>query len=497
MNTPIFLSIIFGFLTGICIASFVPISIAHVALGLVIALLCFIVAYLGRLPRTEGLLIGLACICVSLGMLRFLVKDISESKHTLDNFVDQSVEIEGIVEKEVDVRESSQRLLVHASDISLHAVDYPIDQHILVSTDMFPVHEYGDRVRVSGKLSTPENFITDTGKEFDYINYLRNDSIFYTMSFAHVETLDHGEGSRLVAGILYVKHAFLRSIESIIPAPESALMGGLLLGTKQSLGTELQNNFVRTGLVHVIVLSGYNVTIIAEALMKVFSFVSISFGIYFGMLAIVLFAIMTGAGATIIRASIMAILALLARATGRRYDIVRALLLAAALMVFQNPYILVFDISFQLSFLATLGLVFMSPFFMHSFRFLPKRFGLREIVSATIGVQAFVVPFILYKMGNLSLIAPVSNTLVLPLIPTTMFLGFITGLLGLVVPVIAFPFGWVTYLFLHVEIGIVHMFSQLPFASISIVNFPFILVLIFYSVVVWRLYIHTNRYEKV
>jgi competence protein ComEC len=141
---------------------------------------------------------------------------------------------------------------------------------------MFPVHEYGDRVRVSGKLSTPENFITDTGKEFDYINYLRNDSIFYTMSFAHVETLDHGEGSRLVAGILYVKHAFLRSIESIIPAPESALMGGLLLGTKQSLGTELQNDFVRTGLVHVIVLSGYNVTIIAEALMKVFSFVSIS-----------------------------------------------------------------------------------------------------------------------------------------------------------------------------------------------------------------------------
>jgi competence protein ComEC len=166
-------------------------------------------------------------------------------------------------------------------------------------------------------------------------------------------------------------------------------------------------------------------------------------------------------------------------------------------MVLWNPMILVFDISFQLSFLATIGLIFMSPVFQEKFKFLPERFGLRDIAASTIGVQLFVLPFILYKMGNLSLIAPVSNTLVLPLIPTTMFLGFITGLLGLVVPVIAFPFGWVTYLFLHVEIGIVHMFSQLPFASISIVNFPFILVLIFYSVVVWRLYIHTNRYEKV
>lgn len=145
-----------------------------------------------------------------------------------------------------------------------------------------------------------------------------------------------------------------------------------MLGVKESLGEGLEEDFVDTGLVHIVVLSGYNVTIIAEAIIRTLSFVSVMAGIYIGGIAIAVFAIMTGAGATIIRASIMAILALIARATGRRYEITRALFIAGFLMILENPYILLYDISFQLSFLATVGLIYLSPVFENIFKFFPK-----------------------------------------------------------------------------------------------------------------------------
>ncbi len=464
---------------------------AVVFLGLIIAGSFLVAAALNKNLRRLASGLSLFFVFVSAGVFRFYVQDSSVHEHELDNFVEQSIEVEGVVKNEVDIRQASQRIILSADKIIFKEYEYEIDQKILISTDLFPRFDYGERLRVSGKLKLPENFFTDAGKEFDYINYLKKDSIFYTLPFAKVEILSVGEGSKLKAGILFIKHRFLNSIEKAIPAPESALLGGLLLGTKQSLGEGLQNDFVRTGLVHIIVLSGYNVTIIAEALIKMLSLISVAAGIYFGAFAIIVFVIMTGAGATIMRAGIMAILALIARATGRSSQIVRALILAAGIMVFLNPYILFFDISFQLSFLATIGLIFISPLFKGWFKFLPERFGLREIISATIGVQAFVLPFILYKMGNLSIVAPITNTLVLPFIPITMFFGFISGGLSFILPVLGMPFGWVAYILLKYEITIVETFSRLNFSSISIAHFPFSLVLIFYALVsyyLWRYY---------
>ncbi len=496
MSQKIFLSIILGFLTGVFVSSIFLIGISLVLFFALLGIVFLALAILNIGPKKTILLFSIFLIFVSIGILRFYIKDTNEPKNKLDNFVGQSVSIEGIVRSEVDVRESGQRLLVSADKLNFREEIYPINQRILVSTELFPKYSYGDRVKVEGKLETPENFVTDIGKEFDYKSYLKKDSIFYAISFARVEVVGRGEGSALKSGILSIKHRFLGSVNSIMPEPESALLGGLLLGTKQSLGEKLQQSFVDTGLVHIVVLSGYNVTIIVESLIKALSFLSVSAGIYFGGFAIVLFIIMTGAGATIVRAGIMAILALVARATGRTSDITRALLLAAALMVMHNPYILFFDISFQLSFMATLGLIFVSPIFARWFKFIPERFGLREVVSATIGVQAFVLPFILYKMGNLSIVAPITNTLVLPLIPMTMFFGFLSGLIGLASHILSMPFGWVAFVLLKFEIWVAEAFSHLPFATIKLTHFPLVLVIIFYALAGWYLWKYYQAHES-
>lgn len=496
MTNKIFVSIFFGFLAGVALASLTQINVVSIFLFSIIAIVFIVLAYLKFLPKKRILTISIFLLFVSIGSLRFYIKDNSEPKNILDNFVDEKIVLTGIIKNEVENRQNSQRFILRAESLNFENKNYGIDSNILISTELFPEFSYGDKILVTGDLKTPENFITDIGREFDYKNYLRKDSIFYTMSFAEIQLMSSGNGNFLKQKILFVKKKFLNSIEKNIPSPESSLLSGLLLGIKESLGKDLEQHFVNAGLVHIVVLSGYNVTIIAEALISALSFASVFAGIYIGGIAILIFAIMTGAGATIVRASIMAILALVARALGRAYEIERIIMVTAFMMVMQNPYILIFDISFQLSFLATLGLIYLSPVFEKAFKFLPKRFSIREIVSATLATQLFVLPFILYKIGNLSLVAPFTNVLVLPFIPATMFFGFLSGFFGLFNIIFGIPFGFIAYVLLKFEIFVVELSSKLSFSNITILKFPFILVLFSYIALVWWIYKWRKKNEK-
>ena len=184
----------------------------------------------------------------------------------------------------------------------------------------------------------------------------------------------------------------------------------------------------------------------------------------------------------------MAILALIARATGRNYDVLRALILAGIFMILLNPYVLVFDVSFQLSFLATIGVIFLAPRIEKYFTWITKKFQLRDIVSVTCAAYIFVFPFILYKMGNLSLVALPANVLILPFIPFTMLLGFITGGLGFIWYIFAVPAGFLSYIFLHYELLVINFFASLPFASFAIPNFPLIITLAIYAYFIYRLF---------
>jgi competence protein ComEC len=184
----------------------------------------------------------------------------------------------------------------------------------------------------------------------------------------------------------------------------------------------------------------------------------------------------------------MAVLVLIARATGRTYDIGRALVLAATIMVVINPTILLYDVSFQLSFIATFAVIYVSPRIEKHFQWVTKKFGLRDVFAVTVSAYIFVLPFILYKMGNLSLVALPANFLVLPFIPITMGLGFLTGFIGLFFPFLSLFIGFVSTLFLRYELGVIHLFSNLPFASFAIPNFPLMLTIIIYAYFVYKLF---------
>jgi competence protein ComEC len=268
-------------------------------------------------------------------------------------------------------------------------------------------------------------------------------------------------------------------------------LGGLLLGDRSALPKDVTEEFKAAGLVHILVLSGYNVTIVAESLMKAFAFLPRIFAHAGGALSIVFFALMTGASATTVRASIMALIVILARSSSRRYDITRALLVAAFCMVLHNPMILAFDVSFQLSFLATLALIYVSPLVSEKLVWMTERWKLREILSATIATQIFVFPYLVYTMGQVSLISFVTNILVLPLVPYTMLLGFISSSLGFVSELMAMPLAWVSSIALSYIISIASISSKIPFAALYMKTSTVVLVFIYifyaaYLIRAWR-----------
>ncbi len=390
--------------------------------------------------------------------------------------VDKSVSVEGIVVEAPDVRLNNQRLTINPTNQ---------ESNILAVVDKDVGASYGDMVRVSGILETPENFITTSGKEFNYERYLANQDIYFIIKNADIEIISHGHGSWLQSQLYRLRDSFMKNIGEVINPPESDLADGLILGSRGGFDNDMRNEFISTGTIHIIALSGYNVTIVAEGTMKVLGFIFAEIiGIIFGIVIIILFILLAGASSTAIRAGIMAVIALFARMTGRTYDAGRALVIAALIMIAYDPRVLV-DISFQLSFIATFGILFITPRTIRWVRFLPAKFGFRELVATTLSATIAVLPILLYSTGILSIVSLPANILILPFIPITMFMSFLVGMLGYVSPIISMPVAYIAHLLLLYILSVIHFFAHLPFASVNIQSFPLIITVILYGLILW------------
>jgi competence protein ComEC len=338
-------------------------------------------------------------------------------------------------------------------------------------------------VHVEGTLALPEPFETDTGRTFRYDRFLAKDDVFALVGNASIETVEPGEGfgTRVMRALIAGKHAFQDALAASIPEPGASLASGLITGGKQGLGKELLDMFIVAGLVHIVVLSGYNVMIVAEGVLKTLGFLPKRLAALVAGITIALFVLAAGAGAASIRAGLMAGLALTARATGRTYAVVRALLVVAFLMLFANPLLLAYDPGFQLSFIATLGLILLSPILEARLAFVRSAFW-RELLAATLAAQVAVLPLLLYQTGLFSLVSLPANLAVLPLVPLAMALAAVAGVLSLIIPAAAPLFGFPAHVLLSYMIEVTRFFANLPLASFSVPQFPFIITLLSYGI---------------
>lgn len=390
--------------------------------------------------------------------------------------IGKKIEVEGIISDAPDVRLKNQHLIFTPTG-------QETDILLIIPKDI--EFFYGDKIKVTGILEEPENFITTSGKEFNYKGYLANQNIYFIINNAEIEINSHNNGNFLKSYLFKIRNLFVKNIGKVILPPESDLAGGLILGVRGGFDTDTRDEFISTGTIHIIALSGYNVTIVAEWIMKIFKiFFSQFISIVLGIIVIILFILMAGASSTSIRAGIMAVIALFARMTGRNYDAGRALYIAALLMIAYDPRVLV-DISFQLSFFATFGVLFITPKVINWIAFIPIKFGLREIVATTIAASIAVLPILIYSTGILSLVSLPANILILSFIPATMFFVFMVGILGFIGPILSIPFGYISHLFLSYILGTIHFFAALPFASVIIPSFSIIFVILIYMIMIY------------
>jgi len=480
LRDKIFYITLLGFISGVGINSVLNVGIFMSAFLFVLGLSLVLLKFILDFDNENIILLVFLVFSLSLGFLRSDISDILKNNDVLDDLVGQEVVVEGVILTEPKVKETNTQLRVFLEDEGVG---------ILIFADTYPQFQYGDRVKLSGQLQKPENFETDTGRVFNYVSYLGKDNIFYQMFRPEVELIRSGEGNFVKRGLFSLKTTFLSSIKKIVPEPHSALLGGITVGVEESLGDKLEKDFRSTGIIHIVVLSGYNVTIVAEFFMRMFAWLPLVWKSLIGGLSILLFMILTGASATIVRASLMAILVILARITGRTADMTRLLMVAGFVMVMQNPNILMFDPSFQLSFLATLGLIYLSPYVEKYLKLVPSKFDLRGFATATIATQIFVLPLLLYMTGEISLVSIPVNLLVLPVIPISMLLGLITGVFGWFSVVLAFPVGFINFIFLDYVLKVVGFFAELPFASVFVRGFSVwavLLVYLIYIFIFWR-----------
>jgi competence protein ComEC len=425
--------------------------------------------------RSAHLLFFVICTGVALGALRYELA-YTQVPHDLDAFESHTVTLQGVVIREPDMRERSTQLVVEVKNISgVEATGV-----VLVFHERLSEVAYGDTVEVAGTLTLPKSFETDFGRAFEYRTYLLAQGIDHTMTYPKVTVLESGAGSEFVAMLLSFKQKLSSAIDTALRAPEAGVAKGILLGEKQALGKELLASFRDAGLIHIVVLSGYNIAIMIEACMKLLSFLSLRIRCIIGSFIIVCFVLMVGLSATVLRAAIMATLVLIARATGRTYDILRALILAGVLMVSINPFLLMYDPGFQLSFLATLGLIVLVPLLERSTTWLPTLAGAKDFFLSTLAAQIMTFPLIAYIMGSVSLVAIVANVAVLPFIPLAMLLTTIVGCVGLISAPAAFTIGYPAYLVLKYVVALGEVLGNMSHASVALPPFSFAWVVALY-----------------
>lgn len=453
----------FGILAGALVGSAAPVLPVLLFVSLVVLALCTL-----ALVRRQSLGVLLVALIFSAALLLGVARSFtfySSLPSDLAPLVGQRAVLSGVVVAAPDARETSTRLTVRVEMVN----DRALRAKVLVSTNPYDAFSYGDVVRVSGVVEEPEAFETESGRNFNYRGYLRSHRITHTVSFAEVGVVSSGAGNPLIARLYSFKDALVARIDALLPDPEAPLLAGLLLGERQSLGRELYESLQRAGVVHMVVLSGYNVSLVAQAMLKVTE-VALPPGAraLVAGVGIVAFALMTGATETTVRASFMALILLVATVLRRPHIALRALLLAAVAMVLVNPALILYDLSFQLSVLATAGIILFADPIADRLRFLPTRFGLRDIGGATIAAQLAVLPLLVVSIGDVSLVSPVANLAVLGAVPYAMFFGFVASMVAFLSPLLAFPVALVAHGVLSYILSVSVWFGNLPLASVTV-----------------------------
>jgi competence protein ComEC len=391
----------------------------------------------------------------------------------------------GKIIKEPEIREYNQRLILKIIEIE----GKKTKGKILVYTKKGKKYLKEEILKIKGYLRTPPVF-----EDFNFKEYLKKQGILSVVYYPEIKI--NGRANFFWRSLSRIKEKSRKIIDQALPSPENYLLRAMILGDKKDMPESLKEDFNKAGIRHITAISGMHIMILINILM------AFLIGIGFwrkqaGILALIfifLYIVFIGFQPSAVRASILSLGLIFAQILGRLPDAIRFLLFAASIILALNPF-LIYDIGFQLSFLAAAGINYLTPFLNRKLKRIPKGFGIRNILSMTFSAQIFVLPLLLYHFGYLPLISPLSNLLILPFVPFILALGFFGVILGL----IFFPLSLFIFFPLSLPLAYIIFLSNL-FAKISFfgidtkISLALVIIYYFFLFLILRKIIQRERY---
>lgn len=483
-----------AFLVGIVLASLLSFSI-WVWIGLIIVSILLLILAQVLLPRLSNPLpltpfsfILLTALLLGAARYQISVPRFDAFHIAFYNDREYDLLITGTLIEPPDYRDQYTNLRFKVNRVDTGDSELPVRGLILVRASNNQTFHYGDIIRLRGKLKTPPE-----NEDFSYRDYLAAQHIHSYMSNAEITVLPGKGGNPFSRMMFAIKDRSLENIYQMFPDPESSLMAGILLGVDTGLTTELQQAFKNTGTAHIIAISGFNISIIAGLFFTFFSkFLGPRRGSVLAILGIAFYTLLVGADAAVVRAAIMGSLALFARQVGRRQTALNTLLAVALFMCIWNP-LYIWDVGFQLSFFATLGLIlYAEPFSQFANRVITKLLPastaeraaelFSEFVLLTLAAQLTTIPIMAYHFQRISLVSFIANPFILPPQPAVMILGGLAMLLSLIWLPLGQVAAWVAWPFVAYTIRMVELFNSIPHGTIVLGDLSIWFVIAFYAI---------------
>ncbi len=464
-----------SFIVGVAVDFVAPVqgsvSIIIMALGVACTAASFFI-------KKEAVVVGFCLLFLLLGALRLQISEAIIANDPVSRLNDkpEKITLVGQIVGEPDIRETSQKITVKVANTQ---------SLVLMTVGRYPEYHYLDTIKATGKLQTPT-----VDEDFNYKTYLAKDGVYSVMGYPKTELVSKMNqftwSTWIYEKLLAFKTSLNHSISMVFAPPESFIVKGVILGGTTTMPADLKAAFSATGLTHLTAISGSNVVILSNILMAFLLFLGFWRGqAFYGSVAFIwLYIIIAGFPSSGIRAAIMATVFLLAQKLGRQNISARVIVITAAVMLLQNPMLLPYDVGFQLSFLASLGIIYAKPLFDQAFSFVQAeniRY-LLGILSVTLAAQLFTLPVIAYYFNNISLVAPITNILVIPVIDIIMIFGFLGALAGMVSGILGFIVSLPAWVLLKYFLGVMAVFYQ-PWSMLTTEGIWWVWLVVYYAVV--------------
>lgn len=442
------------FLVGVFLSSFFTFNLSSIGVGSVILWVLAVFVLRGLVPTTTGSDLLLFFAVFLIGFWRYSVSIPQIDSAWIQFYNQQEITVTGRVITPPENTGKWQKLVLDCKGYR---------GKVLVYAPLYPKIEYGSVLEIAGQLEDPPVF-----DDFSYKDYLFRQGIYSTLKASTITTRVEDKTPWWVQVrrfFLQIRAKFSTVLGKLLPEPHAGIAVGTFLGIKRGFSEEFEQQLRDSGLIHLVVVSGSNVSTVLVALLVISAFVNPAILFSVGAVSVLMYACLVGFGYPVIRASIAGLIVLLAKALGRQRSAVAALFLSGFLICLHNPHSL-WDVGFQLSFLATGGILFINPGlfrWMQKIRVLAKLSPqFREALSTTLAAQIATAPVAVFTFGQVSFTAPLANILMFWIVPFVTFASAITGFLGLLYLPLGKLSALFAWMFLEYFVSIVRVLGSIP-----------------------------------